>query len=116
MANRLDDAGPPPSQANVTPMDAGTAQTRQIVDAVKASVASLHLEVKEIRDYRYTDLWRHLAAFAAGIVLIVGMMIAVYFKIEDKLQALSTTPTRLETKLDDLIARIPPVQAPVPRR
>jgi hypothetical protein len=76
----------------------------------------LEANVKEIRDYRYTDLWRHLAAFAAGIVLVVGMLIAGYFKIEDKIQILSTASTRMETKLDDLIARIPPVQTPVPRR
>jgi hypothetical protein len=116
LANPLEEAGPPINTANVTPIDAGTAQTRQIVDAVRLSVASLHADVKEIRDYRYTDLWRHLAAFATGIVLVVGMMSAVYFKIEDKIQTLSTTTTRIQTKPDDLIARVPPIQAPVPRK
>jgi hypothetical protein len=110
------EAGPPRETANVTPMEPGSMQTRIIVEAVKASVSTLEANVKEIRDYRYTDLWRHLAAFAAGIVLVVGMLITVYFKIEDKMQILSTTSTRIETKLDDLIARIPPVQTPAPRR
>jgi hypothetical protein len=110
------EAGPPKETANVTPMDSGTTQTRIIVEAVKTTVATLESNVKEIRDYRYTDLWRHLAAFAAGIVLVVGMLITAYFKIEDKMQILSTASTRMETKLDDLIARIPPVQTQVPRR
>jgi hypothetical protein len=110
------EAGPPIETANVTPMDGGTAQTRQIVEAVKASVSELRQDVKDIKNYRYTDLLLHIGAFAGGIVLVVGMMVAAYFKLEDKISAVSTSNTRMETKLEDLLARIPPVQTPPPRR
>jgi hypothetical protein len=112
----LQEAGPPIETANVTPMDSGSAQTRQIVEAVKASVAGLTSDVKEIRNYRYTDLLLHIGAFAAGIVLVVTMMVAAYFKLEDKIQTLSTATTRVDTKLEDLLLRIPPVPTPAPRK
>jgi len=41
-------------------------------------------------------------------------MIAAYFKIDDKISDISKASTRIETKLDDLVQRIPPVQAPAP--
>jgi hypothetical protein len=109
------EAGPPIDTANVTPLDAGTAQTRQIVEAVKASVSELKQDVRDIKNYRYTDLLLHVGAFAGGIVLVVGMMVAAYFKLDDKISSVSTSNTRIETKLEDLLARIPPIAAP-PRK
>jgi hypothetical protein len=103
--------------ANVAPFDmAGAAQTRLIVEAVKESVADLKSDVKDIKGYRFGDLFKYLSALAAAIVLLGGMMIAVYFKIEDKIHVLSTASTRIETKLDDLIQRIPPIPTPAPRK
>jgi hypothetical protein len=97
-------------------MEPGSTQTRIIVEAVKATVSTLESNVKEIRDYRYTDLWRHLAAFGAGVVLVMTALVTAYFKLDDKISGLSTSNTRIETKLDDLIARIPPVPTAPPRR
>ena len=51
-----------------------------------------------------------------AVVLLVGMMIAVDFRVEDQIHQLSTATTRVETKLDDLLQRIPPVVAPAPRK
>jgi hypothetical protein len=110
------EAGPPLDTANVTPMDGGTAQTRQIVEAVKASVSELRQDVRDIKEYRYTDLWRQIGAFAAGIVFVVSAMVAAYLRLDDKLSSLSISNTRLETKLEDLLARIPPVPTPPPQR
>jgi hypothetical protein len=64
-------------------------------------------------------MW-HIAALAAGVVLLGGMLIAAYFKIDDRIEALaratqdkfeaaSNASTRVETKLEDLLQRIPPV-------
>jgi hypothetical protein len=117
VANVADDSQPPKDMANVAPLDmAGAGQTRLIVEAVKESVADLKLDVKEIKGYRFGDLFKYLSALAAAVVLLGGMMIAVYFKIEDKIHTLSTASTRIEQKLDDLILRIPPVQTPAPRK
>jgi hypothetical protein len=97
-------------------MDAGTAQTRQVVDAVRTTVAELSGEVKSIRDYRYTDLLLHIGAFTTGIIIVVTLVLHLYSKLDDRIQALSTSSTRVETKLEDLLQRIPPVQSPAPRR
>jgi hypothetical protein len=103
--------------ANVAPFDvAGAGQTRLIVEAVKESVADLKSDVKEIKNYRYGDLFKYLGAIAAAVVLLGGMMIAVYFRVEDQIQRLSTATTRIESKLEDLIQRIPPVPTPAPRK
>jgi hypothetical protein len=52
-----------------------------------------------------------IGAFAGGIILVVTLVLNVYSKLDDRIQTLSTTSTRTETKLDDLIARIPPTRA-----
>ena len=116
MASPNQDPGPPIQTANVSPMDAGTAQTRQIVEAVRGTVSDLSGEVKSIRDYRYTDLLLHIGAFATGIIIVVTLVLHLYSKLDDRIQALSTSSTRIETKLEDLLQRIPPVQSPAPRR
>jgi hypothetical protein len=109
------EATTPTSMANVTPMDSGSAQSRQIVDAVRATVATLETDVKAIRDYRYTDLLLHIGAFTGGIILVVSLILHLYSKLDDRIQALSTTSTRVDTKLEDLLQRIPPIPTP-PRR
>jgi CHASE3 domain sensor protein len=58
----------------------------------------------------------HFGVFSAGFLVLGGMMIYAYFKIEERNSSLSTAVTRVETKLDDLIARVPPVQSPIPRK
>ena len=114
MANPQD-AGPPRETANVTPIDSGSAQTRLIVDAVKSSVLVLEGDVKAIRDYRYSDLLLHIGAFAGGIIIVVTMIVTAYFRLDDKIASVSTSNTRIETKLDDLLARIPPIPT-LPRK
>ena len=57
-------------------------------------------------------------------VVVLGVLGAAYFKLDGKLDVLFSrlddkiadsikTSTRIETKLDDLIARVPPVQTPL---
>jgi hypothetical protein len=115
--NNPQESQPPTEMANVAPFDvAGSGQTRLIVEAVKESVADLKADVKEIKGYRYGDLFKYLSAIAAAVVLLGGMMIAVYFRVEDKIQRISTSTTRIESKLEDLVQRIPPVPTPAPRK
>jgi hypothetical protein len=115
VADAIQDSEPPKAMPNVVPLDiAGAGQTRLIVEAVKESVAELKSDVKDIRSHRVSDLVWHVSTLAAGFVLLAGMMIAAYFKIDDKISDISKASTRIETKLDDLVQRIPPVQAPAP--
>jgi hypothetical protein len=115
VANAADDSQPPREMANVAPPDiAGAGQTRLMVDAIKESMAELRSDVKEIKGYRNGDLFKYLSAIAAAFLLLTGMMTTVYFRVDDHIRQLSTAITRVETKLDDLIQRIPPV--PTPRK
>lgn len=117
MANAVEDSGPPRNMANVTPQDmVGAGQTRLIVEAVKESVAELKSDVKDIKSHRFSDLKWYICSLAAGIVLLGGMMIAAYFRLEDKISDISTGLTRVETKLDDLTKRLPPILTPAPKK
>ena len=118
MVNTSQDSGPPQAMANVVPVDIGgyAGQTRIIVDAVKDSVAELKADVKDIRSHRFSDLLWHIGALAATFALLGGMMIVAYMKIDERMRELSTASTRVETKLEDLLQRIPPVQTPVPKK
>ena len=112
----------PRTLANVVPpMSANAGQTKLIVDTVEQAVA------KSMRDGKNSDLLFLLSTFAAGFVLLAGMLIFGYLRIDDKLTSLDSktsgkvdgltvTSTRIETKLEDLLQRIPPVQAAPPRR
>jgi len=110
------EAKPPTDMANVTPMGSTSTQTRQIIDAVTASVADIGKEVREIRNYRYTDLLLHIGAFAGGIILVVTLILNIYSKLDDRIQALSATAIRSDQKLEDLLSRIPPAQTVIPRK
>ena len=110
MASQPQESQPPASLPSVNPTDlGGSAQTRLIVEAVKETVAELKADVRTIKDHRFSDMMWHIAALVAAGIVLGGMMIAIYFKVQDKLDELSTTSTRVETKLEDLLQRIPPV-------
>jgi len=110
VASKSQEPQPPQSLPSVNPSDVGVAgQTRLIIEAVKETVSELKSDVRTIRDRRFADMLWHIGALAAAMVVLGGMMIATYFKIEDRLQELSTSLTRVETKLEDLLQRIPPV-------
>jgi hypothetical protein len=115
VANMSQEPQPPQSLPSVNPSDvAGAGQTRLIVEAVKETVSELKSDVRAIREHRFTDMLWHIGALAATLVILGGMMVATYFKVENRLQELSTSATRTETKLDDLLQRIPPVSTPPP--
>lgn len=102
---------------NVPPQDmAGAAQTRLIVAAVRESVAELKSDVKEIKDHRVSDIrWLH-STLAAGFLILASMIITAYFKIDEKMNDLSKAGIQVETRLEDLLQRIPPVSTPAPKK
>jgi hypothetical protein len=123
------DSVPPAQFPNVPPPDmSGTAaQTRiiakEVVQAVESSlndvktnIAEIKSDIKTIKDHRWTDFMWHIAALVACFAVIATAIVTSYFRLEDKIATLSTSNTRLETRLDDLIQRIPPIPTSVPRR
>ena len=110
------DPVPPRDMPNVVPVDVANAgQTRLLIDAVKETVAELRSDVKEIKRYRHTDFLWHMGVFGGGFLLLAGLALHLYARLEDKLQALSTATTRVETKLDGLL-RSPSESVPLPKK
>jgi hypothetical protein len=78
-------------------------------------------DIREIKHDQKTDFRIIIGMFGAGFIAVAGMLIFGYFrvddriiKLEDRVNALSTTLVRIDTKLEDLLARIPPTQTPAP--
>lgn len=115
MTNSSQEPQPPQSLPIVTPIDFGVSgQTRLIIDAIRTDLSELRSEVRTVNDHQFADMLWHIGGLAAALVVLGGMMIAAYFKIEDRVQGLSTSVTRVETKLEDLLQRIPPVPTAPP--
>lgn len=116
MANVAEREGEVPQQfANVPPPEiAGAAQTRLLIKAIEDSLKDLKDDVKDIKSHRHTDFVFHISIFGAGFLLLAGMLIFGYFRLDDRVSKLSDTSIRVDTKLGDLLERIPPVQAPAP--
>jgi hypothetical protein len=62
-------------------------------------------------DFRWT--WSGLAT---ATVLLIGALIFGYFKLDDKVAAMSTGLITVETKVDSLLERTPPPPTILPRR
>lgn len=120
------DEQPKPGQIAETPpadISQGNAQTRIIIAALENRLAGLdstmtilRSDVTEIRTSVHTDFRLLLFVFGGGFLILAGMLIAGYFRLEDKVSASTQAETRIDTRLEDLLLRIPPVATPVPRR
>jgi hypothetical protein len=80
-------------------------------------------DLGEIKNHRHSDFVHMVQMYGAGFVLLAGMLIAAYFiidgkfdKLGERVDRLSTTSTRVDVKLEDLLARIPPAPTPPPQR
>lgn len=118
MANlRPEDAAEIPRQfANVTPDISGGGPATVIVREFRD-------DIREIKRDQKADFRIVISMFGAGVVVVVGMLIYGYFriddritKLEDRVNGMGTTLTRIDTKLEDLLARIPPAQSPLPHK
>ena len=119
MASTPDDAAELPRQfANVTPdISAGAAHTRLVVQEIKD-------DIREIKRDQKVDFQKITAGMIiAGFLILGGMLFFGYFRLDDRItrleervNGLSTTLVRIDTKLEDLLARIPPAQVPPPHR
>ena len=114
---------------------------RNLLSSVDGSLKSLDASLKSVRDdlraaegYIRSEGSEHksdfrwiIGTFAAGFIILAGMFITGYLlvtakidqvssSLASKIDPLTTSQVRTETKLDDLIQRIPPVQqAPAKR-
>jgi hypothetical protein len=81
------------------------------IKALEDTINEIKYDVKDVKAHRLIDfLWHAGALIAFGTFVIV-----LYFWLDDKVSAVSTASTRLETKLEDLLTRLPPVPTPPQR-
>jgi len=105
-----------------TPDISGEAgRTRARVQAVEDAVDEIKDNIREIKADQKTDFRIIIGMFSAGFLIVGGMLIFGYFRLDDrigrsddKINSLTSTTVRIETKLEDLLARIPPAQTPIP--
>jgi hypothetical protein len=108
----------------------GVDLAKQAALLLQPSLDEIHKDIREIRDHGRTEFWRLLAGFAAGFIILAGMVIGVYRWISDdlvrtttrlemrlekqadQLQTINGTLSRVDQKLEDLTK--PPT--PLPRR
>jgi len=87
----------------------GTGHTQAIVNSLQNDIGDIKKDIRWL-----------LGIFAAGFLLLAGTgtgaIVGLYFKLDEKLEKYTASNIRMETKLEDLLARIPPVQAPAPKR
>ena len=103
MASPLEN-GPPPSVANVEPDLTTERQARLVFDAFKETLSDLDRYQRNPRPSRSRSR-AGLRVYCRKFRALGGMLIFGYFRLEAKIDALSTASTRTETKLDDALQR-----------
>jgi hypothetical protein len=120
VANNLvgQDSEPPVDFPAVPTPDigAGTGPIRLIVGELKD-------DIRDIKSHRHSDFVYIITVLGGAFLLLSGMLIFGYFrmddrinKLDDKINAVTIAITRIDTKLGDLLERIPPPQMPVPTK
>ena len=98
-----------------TDLSPGIAQTRVIVRAVQESLSDVKTDLREITKKEHDHFLLLLKIFGAAFVLLSGMLIFGYFRLEDRVVSLDASSIRIDTKLEDLLQRIPPIPTPLKR-
>ena len=108
------EAKPPSAEqiANVIPDVGGAAQTRLLINAIDVSTRELKGDVRDIKLHRHSDFVYMISVFAAGFLLLAGMLIAGYLLLDERIEKHTISSVRVETKLEDLLQRVPPILPP----
>jgi len=99
-----------------TVLPTGAAHTQAIVKSLEANIADIKSDIRDIKGYRHSDFVYLITLFAGGFVFLCGLFIAGYLRLDDKVDRLTQTSIKIETKLEDLLLRIPPAITPPPKR
>ena len=122
MVNPNQSGEPPKDFPSVPPTEMGgnAAQTRLLINAIESQVADLRSDVKDIKDHRHPDFVWMITVFGGGFLFLLIAFAYGYLNVANKIDTQiaktaerDVTLARIETKLDDLIARVPPIQTPV---
>jgi hypothetical protein len=126
VANPDQDSDVPHQFPNVPPdMSLGAGHIRLVINALEGSIHEIKGDVRDIKKQLHSDFVVTMYVFATGFILLAGMLIFGYFRLDDKIEGkmkdidnrvdtMVITTTKIDTKLDDLLQRIPPTQTPIP--
>jgi pheromone shutdown protein TraB len=114
VSNAEQQAEVPSQVATVVPTGAG--HTQAIVKSLEGSIADIKIDVRELKNSRHSDFVYMITVFGAGFLILAGLLGTVYFKLDDRIDRLSQIIIRADTRLEDLLQRIPPVTTPAPKR
>jgi len=107
---------PAGEMAVTTPdISSSAGQLRIIISQLETSIRETRADIRDLKDHRHADFRWHITILGGGFLLLAGMFIAGYLRLEDRIDPLTKSSIRIETKMDDLLARIPPVPTPPPR-
>src|SRR6185312_7169975 len=93
------EGAPPGEMAAVTPdVSGGSGQTRLVIQAIEPTITEIRNEMRDLRNSAQTDFRLVMAAFGAGFLLLGGMLIAGYFRLDDRISKLEERVTTMSNQ------------------
>ena len=115
MSSSANAGGPTdPQSGNPTEISPNSGPARVIAEAIAKDITEIKSGVNDLKNNRRDDFIKLLMIYGAGFVFLAGMIVSSYLLLDNKISSVSDLGIRVDTKLEELIKRIPPVQTPVP--
>lgn len=108
--------GAPGALPNVpaTSIGQGAAYAQQLGAEIKEDIKEIRRGLGSIQSDRHSDFKYYISVFGTGFLLLAGMMTYGYFRLDDRINALTTNSTRIDAKLEELLKRTPVLSIPAP--
>lgn len=98
-----------------------SAQTRQLIEHLEASLKDVKDDVKEIRKATQSDFRMVIGFIGAGVVALATMLFAGYFRLDDgvnnveeQVRSVVESNIRMEGRIERVLDRLPPLTPPQP--
>lgn len=92
-----------------------TSDIRLVVIEIAKAEERLNILIENNKDTKFDFRWTW-TGLVAGFLILAGLFIYGYDRLDDRIADIIKTTTKIDTKLDDLLLRIPPVPSLAPRR
>ena len=93
---------------NPSPFNQDSGQTRLVIESITKDIERTKDAVEKLVDGRASDFKYTVTIYAGGFLLLAGMIIVAYLLLDGKLTSLKESSIRVDTKLEELLKRIPP--------
>ncbi|TXN81959.1 hypothetical protein [Methylobacterium sp. WL8] len=109
-------SGSPENSRSANPSDISdrSSQARLVLEPITKDIGAIRDDIKEINNNRHDDVVKILIMFGGGFLILAAMVLTIYSKLDDKIATINDRTIKVDTKLEELIKRIPPsITAPV---